>query len=87
MGKLLEKYMSEYNEAIKPGLEKGDAYIIKPQIWIYFKWESDNGVAPWEPVKYRAALKDAILKDPELGQVLIAGMGEVFGQIKKEDLQ
>ena len=83
MGKLLSKYAAAYNEAIKPGLAKGDAYVVKPEIWMYFKWEEDNGVGPWDPVKLRTAVRDAVLQDPEFGQILIAGMGEIFGGAKE----
>lgn len=84
MGKLLDKYTADYNAAIKPGLVKGHTYVVKPEIWIYFKWEEDNGLSPQDPVKLRNALRDAVLREPEFGQVLVAGMGEIFSGMQKE---
>lgn len=74
MGKLLDKYKAEYQAAIAPGLAKGHNLVVPPELWMYFKWEEDTGVQPWDKINHYKALSNAMLQDPEFGQVLTIGM-------------
>ena len=83
MGKLLDKYTAEYNEAIRPGLAKGDKYIINPEIWISSKWEEDMGLeGPWQP-EYKDALLKVAAEDEELGHLLCDGIEMRIDTIRK----
>lgn len=86
MGKLLDKYTAEYNAAIAPAKGK-QGYVAKPEIWMYFKWEKDNNVFPWED-KYSQVLKETTLQDPEFGLVLMAGFAAIASVMDDmQDLQ
>ena len=81
MGRLLDKYMAEYEAAIAPGIKAGKPYVAKPEIWIYFKWERDNNVKPWDKVRHQNALTNAMMQDPELGGVLVAGLKQALEMV------
>ena len=87
MGKLLDNYMTEYKAAIAPGLTKGHDLVIPPELWIYFRWEQDAGVRPWDKDKHRKALTNAMLQDPEFGQVLTAGMERAMAMCRNMEGQ
>lgn len=85
MSKLLDKYIAEYNEAIRPGVAKGDKYIIKPEFWISSKWEEDMGLeGPWQP-EYKDALLKVAAEDEDLVQVLFAGIEMKMNAIKMSE--
>lgn len=79
MGKLLEKYISEYNAAIAPGLAKGHEYVVRPEIWIAAKWEDDIGFEPWTP-EYQRCLEKLHLEDPELAETICTAIRFIQSQ-------
>lgn len=78
MGRMFEKYMSDYNEAIKPGMARGDKYVVQAPVWIYFKWLEDNGLPEEEPERIVDAVTEVCRQDEELGVVLIAGVEAMY---------
>ena len=73
MGKLLDKYEAAYKAAIAPGIAKGHDLAVAPELWMYFKWEEETGVQPWDKVRHYKAMREAMMQDPEFGQVLTVG--------------
>ena len=89
MGKALDKYIAEYNDAIKPGLKQPDAaYVIIPEIWIHGKWEEDMGLdGPWQP-EYATELQAVAAEDPELFNVLLVAIDmklKYLDEMEKQD--
>ncbi len=79
MGKLLEQYQAEYNSAICADIVKKDKkpnYIVKPEVWITFKYMTDNNINPWDP-GFPDFIDKTILVDPALGAVIAAGLDSI----------
>ena len=55
MSKLFDEYYSRYEEAIRPGIEAGSEYVVKPYAWIALRFVTDRGIDnPWkEPEKMK----------------------------------
>ena len=69
--KTLADYMSEYNEEVIakaiPGIHD---FAMRPEVWIYFRWEEEQDVNPWEK-GFGERLMDVMQRDPELGCYLL----------------
>lgn len=80
MGKILDKYMAEYKEATSAA-KPGDL-VVPAELWISSKWETDNGVSPWEP-EHKRKFDEAMARDPEFGAVLFSGFEMMMEVVKK----
>ena len=67
MGNLGKKYLMMYNEEVKEAMlsHPEATYMVKPEVWITFKWSEDNGgINPWQIEWYEAF--DKLLDEWEL---------------------
>ena len=74
MGKLLDKYMAKYMEAVGCQPVPAGSMRVKPEVWISCMWEIENGLeGPWQP-EHRKKLNNASTIDPEFGRTLLKGL-------------
>jgi hypothetical protein len=72
--KELSDYMSEYEAALSSQSEKLDspAFIMKPEIFIFAKWERENNLLPWI-AGYEEAYENLKKTQPDLYTVVKKG--------------
>lgn len=72
----LEEYIEAYEKAIAVDPDI-NTMIIRPEIWIYFKWTDEEGIEyPGEP-KYEEKIKELRKTNPKLARVIGVGAIEV----------
>ena len=70
MGKQFHMYLPAYREAIAGAA--ANSHVIRPEVWIAAKWETDHNLDPWQP-QYHLMLAALLHEDPELASAIIAG--------------
>lgn len=48
MGKILNHYYEKYGEAIAKAARPDSAYVIRPELWIYYQYFEDNKLSPFD---------------------------------------
>lgn len=80
--KTLKAYKEEYQQAIKAATTPDTKYVVKENIWIYFKFTEDNGISP-DMENFKSVIVSTKDYDPELCDYLIKAHYEVLAEINK----
>ena len=81
MGVVYNKYRAMYVEALNKAMNE-DLEMVKPEIWMTARWESDTGNYPWNPDFYEK-MAELLDVDYEMYKVVSKGFS-MFSDDAKE---
>jgi hypothetical protein len=71
--KTYNEYLEEYKNAIKEGLNNGNKYIIRENVYISARWQEDNNWNPWDNTA-QGKLQILEMLDKQLHKTVVEGI-------------
>lgn len=70
----LQEYIREYDEIGKRGLDRGEGYIMRFELWVAIRWLDEIDAEPWESDKILTAISK-LVDSEEYGLIDVIGRG------------